>query len=150
MWWRNVTLIFGIVFLAVGIAGFIDGLVTPPAPPTADGVVVDGAHGRLFGLFPVNGLHNLVHIAFGLWGFFAYFSGRLPSRTYLRSVAVVYAVFMVMGFIPGLDTTFGLVPLYGHDIWLHALLALVAGVVGFGVTEHEADTTATTGERRRI
>lgn len=148
MWWRNVTLIFAIAFLAIGIAGFINGLVAPPA---SDGVGMDGMHGLLFGLFPVNTLHNIVHLAFGLWGFFAYFSGRLPSRVYLRSVAVVYAVFTVMGLIPGLDTTFGLVPLYGHDVWLHALLAVVAGAVGYGVTERETDVAATrTEERGRI
>ena len=38
-----------------------------------------------------------------------------------------------MGFIPALrlHTTFGLVPLYGNDIWLHAVLAIVAGYFGF-------------------
>lgn len=140
MWWRNVTLIYAIAFLVIGISGFIPGLVTPPLEPGA--VTMDGMHGRVFGLFPVNWLHNLVHLAFGLWGFFAYFSGRFPSRGYLRSVAIVYAVLTVMGIIPGLDTVFGLVPLYSNDIWLHALLAIVAGAVGYGVSERE-ETTAT-------
>ena len=38
-----------------------------------------------------------------------------------------------MGLVPALrlDTTFGLVPLYGNDIWLHALLAIGAGYFGF-------------------
>jgi len=31
----------------------------------------------------------------------------------------------------GLRTTFGLVPLYGHDVWLHAVLAAVAAYFGF-------------------
>jgi hypothetical protein len=35
-------------------------------------------------------------------------------------VAVVYGILTVMGLIPALDTTFGLIPLYGHDVWLHA------------------------------
>jgi hypothetical protein len=119
---RYFALIYGLVFLAVGIAGFIPGLAEPAAEGTA--------HGLLFGLFPVNPLHNLVHIAFGLWGLAAYRS-LTGARLYARSVAVIYAVLAVMGLIPGLDTTFGLVPLYGHDVWLHAVLAAVAAYFGW-------------------
>jgi hypothetical protein len=36
-----------------------------------------------------------------------------------------------MGLIPGLKTLFGLVPLYGHDVWLHATLAIVVAYFGF-------------------
>jgi hypothetical protein len=49
----------------------------------------------------------------------------------MRSVAVVYAIFMIMGFFPVLNTTFGFVPLHGNDIWLHALLAAIAAHFGF-------------------
>jgi hypothetical protein len=44
---------------------------------------------------------------------------------------VIYAVLVVMGLIPVLNTTFGLIPIYGHDIWLHAVLALIAAYFGF-------------------
>ena len=38
---------------------------------------------RIFGLFPVNLLHNLVHLAFGIWGVAARkFSS---ARTYCRA-----------------------------------------------------------------
>jgi hypothetical protein len=36
-----------------------------------------------------------------------------------------------MGFIPVLRTTFGLAPVYGNNIWLHALLAIAAGYFGW-------------------
>ena len=139
MWWRNVTLIYAVAFTAVGILGFVPTFLSPP--PAGEILIVDTFHGLLLGLFPVNLMHNIVHLLFGLWAFFAFFSGRLASRAYLKSVAVIYAVLTIMGLIPGLNTLFGLVPLYGNDIWLHALLAIVAGVVGFGVREPEADTT---------
>lgn len=126
---RYFALTYGVVFLLVGIAGFIPGLVQPyqTAEPN---LVIEAGSGVLFGLFPVNVLHNLVHVLFGVWGLAAYrtISG---SRLYAQSVAVVYIVFAVMGFIPVLMTTFGLVPLFGHDIWLHVLLAAVAGYFGF-------------------
>ena len=126
---RTFALIWGIVFLVVVASGFIPGMLQPPAagdPPLA----VDAMHGRALGLFPVNILHNLVHLIFGLWGVIAYRSLG-AAKTYARVVAVVYAVFAVMGLVPGLNTTFGLVPLHGNDVWLHILLAAPAAYFGF-------------------
>ena len=125
---RYFALVYGIVFLLVGIAGFVPGLVTPPQP--AAEVVAEAGFGRLFGLFPVNVLHNVVHLAFGVWGLAAYRT-LSAARWYARSVAVIYAIFAIMGLIPLLNTTFGLVPLYGHDVWLHVLLAVVAAYFGW-------------------
>lgn len=124
---RTFALIFGIVFVVVGILGFVPGAVQP----LHDGHdPVMGHGGQLLGLFPINELHNGVHILFGLWGLAA--SRSLGgSINYGRGVAVIYAVLTVAGFIPGLSTLFGLVPLYGNDIWLHALLALVGAYFGW-------------------
>ncbi|WP_119459490.1 DUF4383 domain-containing protein [Rhodospirillaceae bacterium SYSU D60014] len=140
---RYFALIMGIIFLVVGIAGFIPALVTPA--PT-EGMAVDAMHGRLFGLFPVNALHNLVHAAFGIWGIAAYrsFTG---ARTFAKVTAVIYAILLVMGFIPVLNTTFGLVPLYGHDIWLHALIAIAAAYFGFRAVDREAEAVPAEGRR---
>lgn len=126
---RYFALIYGIVFLVVGIAGFVPGLVMPMGADDPE-LAVDAAAGRLFGLFPVNALHDLVHIAFGVWGLVAYRSIS-GSLAYARGVAIIYGILLVMGLIPGLSTTFGLIPLYGHDVWLHAVLAGVAAYFGF-------------------
>ena len=124
---RTFALIFGIVFLAVGVLGFVPGMVQP----LHDGhPSVSGNAGQLLGLFPVNELHNAVHILFGLWGLAA--SRSLGgSVAYARGVAIIYAVLTVAGFVPSLSTLFGLVPLYGNDVWLHAALALVAAYFGW-------------------
>lgn len=125
---RYFALIYGTVFTIIGIAGFIPFLVAPYGIAEPNLAVSAGA-GHLFGLFPVNVLHNLVHIAFGIWGLAVWRS--LPkSRFYAQAVAVVYAVFVIMGFFPVLRTTFGLVPLHGNIIWLHILLA--GGAAYFG------------------
>lgn len=135
---RYFALIYGIVFLVVGIAGFIPGLVMPFAAEHPE-LAINASAGQLFGLFPVNVLHNIVHILFGIWGLVAWRS--IPgSITYARSVAIIYAVLLVMGLIPVLHTTFGLIPLYGHDVWLHAALAAVAAYFGFAA---KVDTGAT-------
>jgi hypothetical protein len=112
----------------VGIAGFIPGLVHHPAgmPPIA----VDSLYGRLLGLFPVNILHSVVHLLIGVWGLLA--SRSLgASRLYGKGLAIIFGLLTVLGLIPAANTLFGLVPLFGHDIWLHALTAVVSAYFGF-------------------
>lgn len=126
---RRFALIYGIVFLLVGIAGFIPGLTAEHSHPDVE---VTAGLGLLMGLFPVNVLHNLFHAVFGVWGLVAS-RGFGAARLYARAVGVIYAVLAVMGLIPALRlyTTFGLVPLYGHDVWLHVALAAIALYFGF-------------------
>jgi Domain of unknown function (DUF4383) len=143
---RYFALVYGLVFLVVGIAGFVPGLVTHPEE--SPNLAVTTGFGRLFDLFAVNVLHNLVHILFGLWGLAAYRS-LSGARVYARSVAVIYAVLAVMGLIPMLNTTFGLIPLYGHDVWLHIVLAAVAAYFGWASVREEVPAPATTAERSR-
>lgn len=126
---RRIALILGIVFLLVGIAGFVPGLTQPHTHPD---VMVTAGLGLLMGLFPVNVLHNAAHLLFGVWGLMASRSDG-GARAYGKAVGVAYALLTVMGLISAmrLYTAFGLVPLYGHDIWLHAVLAGVGIYFGF-------------------
>lgn len=126
---RTFALVAGFVYLVIGVAGFVPALVGPP-PPDAPGLVVDEGYGRLFGLFPVNAIHDLVHLGIGIWSLSAYGSWS-ASRLFARGLAVVFGVLTVMGVIPGLATLFGVTPLFGHDVWLHAVTALVAAYFGF-------------------
>lgn len=121
--------VFGIVFLLVGIVGFIPGLTTAHSHPDVE---VTTGLGLALGLFPVNILHNVVHLLFGAWGLAASRSVG-GAVLYAKVVAVSYALLTVMGLISAakLYTTFGLIPLYGHDIWLHAVLALAGAYFGF-------------------
>jgi hypothetical protein len=125
---RTFALIFGIVFVAVGVLGFVPGVMHPAMGD--HNVTMTRNYGDLLGLFPVNMLHNLVHILFGIWGLLAYRS-LAGSKTYFRSVAILYAILTILGLIPAFDTTFGLIPIYGNDVWLHALLAIVAAYFGW-------------------
>jgi hypothetical protein len=137
---RNFALIFGIVYALVGVLGFIPGVTASP-PAGAPGLAVDAGYGYLLGLFPINALHNVVHAAVGLAGIAA--SARAASaRAYARALAVVFAILTVMGLFPGLDTTFGLIPLFGHDVWLHALTAAGAGYFGFAARPAERPAAA--------
>ncbi len=130
---RYFALILGIVFLAVGALGFVPAALTP----SDESLAVNVLHGRLLGLFPVNVLHSLVHVLFGVWGIVAYRS-LAASVIYAQVVGVSYAVLAVFGLIPGLQTLFGLVPLHGHDVWLHAVIAAAAIYFGFFAQRVEA------------
>jgi hypothetical protein len=124
---RNFALIFGIVFLAVGIAGFVPQLLQPPE---GGAMAMDTDHQMLLGIFPVNTLHNIVHLLFGLWGLAASRSTG-AAVLYARGVAIIYAVLTVFGLVPALDDLFGLVPLHGNNVWLHAALAVVGAYFGW-------------------
>lgn len=143
---RTFALIMGIAFTLIGVLGFIPGFVSPH-----DGthqLAVDAGYGNLLGIFPVNILHNVVHLLFGIWGLAAS-RGWGSSRAYSRSVAVIYGLLTIMGLIPGLNTTFGLVPIYGNDVWLHAAIAAAAAYFGFvaKVPATATNTSQTTGVR---
>ena len=126
---RKFALIAGIIYALAGIAGFIPQMLQPPAGD-APRVAIDSFYGYLIGLFPVNILHTLVHLLVGVWGLVAARSIG-GAVTYARSLAVVYGVLAVMGLIPGLNTVFGLIPIHGHAVWLHAGTALIAAYFGF-------------------
>lgn len=135
----NFARIFGIAFLLIGLSGFVPGLSPAHTHPN---LAVDAGSAMAMGLFPVNILHNLFHLAFGVWGLVASRSAG-GARAYGKGVAIIYGLLAIMGLIPVADTTFGLVPIYGNDVWLHALLAAVAGYFGFVHKE----ATATTARR---
>jgi hypothetical protein len=129
---RTFAMIFGIVFLIVGAGGFIPQLnMMDHAANAADAnVTMKTMFGYELGMFPVNVLHDIVHILFGIWGVLAARS-LAGARSYFRVVAIVYALLTVLGLLPATYTTFGMIPIYGNDVWLHLVLALVAAYFGW-------------------
>jgi uncharacterized protein DUF4383 len=122
-------LIFGIAYLGAGVLGLIPAALIPPpadAPPTTFAFL----YGYLLGLFPVNILHSAVHIAIGAWGLMAW-RGAASPHVFARSLAIFYGVLALMGLIPGMNTLFGMLPMHGHDVWLHAGSAAIAAYFGW-------------------
>ena len=126
---RLFALVFGIVFLLAGASGFIPGMLHP-VPANAPPLTVTMGYGLVMGLLPVNVLHNLVHVLFGVLGLVAY-GGLLAPRVYAQIVAVAYGLLVILGLLPATNTLFGLVPIYGNDVWLHLVLGAVAAYFGF-------------------
>jgi hypothetical protein len=134
---RSFSILYGVAFLVAGAAGFVPGLSPVHVHP---GLTVTAGSRLAIGLFPVNIVHNLVHLAFGVWGILAAGSA-VGARAYAKAVAIIYGILTVLGLVPGANMMFGLVPLYGNDIWLHALLAVVAAYIGFVHREPASGTT---------
>ena len=139
---RTFALVFGIVYALVGVLGFLPGF-NQPTPAGAPSLAVDTGYGYLLGLFPINALHNLVHLVVGLLGLAAY-ARFSTAHTYARGLAIVYGLLTLMGLVPGLNTTFGLIPIFGYDVWLHALTAVVSAYFGF-VAPRRVETVADSG-----
>lgn len=127
-------LIFGIAYLLAGLMGLIPAFLRPPAPD-APPTTFTLLYGQLLGLFPVNILHTLVHLAIGVWGLMAW-RGSAHPLVFARSLAILYGVLAVAGLIPGLNTMFGFIPLHGHDVWLHAGSAAIAAYFGWRSEVH--------------
>ena len=136
----------GIAYLAAGILGLVPALlVSPPqdAPPTSFTLL----YGYLLGLFPVNLLHSIVHLAIGAWGIAAWRGAANPA-IYARGLALFYGLLAVMGLIPLANTLFGWLPIHGHDVWLHGVTAAVAAYFGWRSENLRAERRSPRMDRR--
>ena len=108
---KPLTGILGIVLLLIGVAGFF-------------------VPGMLL-VFEVSAIHNVVHIASGCIGLFAFNSSQSASRMFLVVFGLVYGIVTVVGFAMGGDIL-GLFHVNDADNYLHLAIAAACLVVGFG------------------
>ena len=141
---RNCALALGVIFLLLGIAGFIPGFTTLPGETFNSGIPLDAdtiytkGFSLLFGAFPTNFIHNLVHVSVGILGIAAATTGN--AKLYNRGFAISYALIFAMGLIPLAKTFFGLMPIFGNNIWLNGLSAAITGYYGFFGKEQTTST----------
>ena len=113
--------IFGVIYLLVGILGFVP--VVPLLVPAELGVI-GPLEGFQLGLFAVNWLHSLTHLAIGA-AWLALYRSPAGARSYALAIGVLYLVLFLLGLV--LPTAFGLVPLFGApDLLLHLGTAMIA------------------------
>ncbi len=131
--------VFGVVFLLVGILGFIPGITTDYDQLSLAGHMSDAA---LLGIFNVSVLHNVVHLLFGVAGLAL---ARTPAaaRGYLVGGGVIYLVLFVYGLLIDFDSAANFVPLNSADNWLHLVLGVV--MIALGLLLGRAGTRAGTG-----
>ena len=132
---QNTARLVGIVFLLVGIAGFIPGVTTN----LYEGLEFAGDDGtaELLGLFEVSVLHNIVHGLFGIAGL-ALAATASGARTYLIGGGAIYLVLFLLGIVGGGDW----IPLNDADNWLH--LALGTGMIALGYLTTRQSTVSST------
>ena len=111
-------MLFGIVFLAVGILGFVPGV-------TKDEM--------LLGIFHVNTMHSVVHIASGAVFLFASMAGAGAARLWFKIFGLVYAVVAVLGFMNPNGPLLGMMSNNPATTWLHVVLAAAMLLIGFAV-----------------
>lgn len=129
---QTFAMVFGLVYLLVGIAGFF------AAKEFTGGSTED----KLI-LFPVNHLHNLVHIAIGAV-LLAGSRTAAQAKTMSMLVGVVLLLVAVLGFL-SLELMEDLLNIHGSgdaDNWLH--LATGALALYFGTAGATAVTTPPT------
>jgi hypothetical protein len=121
---QNVARLLGIVFLLVGILGFVPGVTTE----LYDGLdfAGDDSQAELLGIFKVSVLHNIVHLLFGVAGL-ALAGTASGARMYLLGGGALYLALWLLGLVGGLDW----VPANTADNWLHLVLGVA--MIGAGV-----------------
>jgi len=129
---QSIAALVGLVFLLVGILGFIPGITTHYSDLAFAG---HDSSAKLLGIFQTSVLHNLIHIAFGVGILMA----RTPegARTYLIGGGVAYLAVWLIGVIGGLDW----LPVNAADNWLHIVLGVGMIALGF-VTGRSVQRTA--------
>jgi hypothetical protein len=113
---KTAAVLFGVVFLLVGILGFVPAV-------TKDQM--------LLGIFHVNAAHNCVHLLSGVVALFAGMTSLGAARMYFRIFGLVYGLVAVMGFFVGDGMLLGLISNNAADTWLHVGIAAVSLLLGF-------------------
>ena len=116
---QTFALVFGAVYIVVGLLGFV---MDP-----------------ILGIFDVNLLHNIVHLAVGAaWVFSS--KDHATAKTVSLAIGVVYLLVAVLGFVAK-DLMEDLLAINTADNFLH----LVSGALGvyFGTAGAEMGTTRT-------
>jgi hypothetical protein len=118
----------GVAFIAVGVLGFIPGVTSH-----YDLLHWVGHHSgaKLFGMFAVSILHNLVHLAFGVLGLL-FARTYAAARAYLLLGGLAYLGLWAYGLVIDHGSSANFVPVNSADNWLH--LGLGVAMMLLGVT----------------
>ncbi|MGF9664258.1 DUF4383 domain-containing protein [Arthrobacter crystallopoietes] len=137
---QKAALAVGIVFLLVGILGFIPGITTNYDQLAGAG---HESEAMLLGIFQVSVLHNIVHLLFGIAGI-ALARTISGARNYLIWGGAVYLVLWLYGMFIDHESPANFVPLNTADNWLHFLLGVGMLALGLLLTRDRVDRRAGT------
>ncbi|OKI49905.1 DUF4383 domain-containing protein [Micromonospora sp. CB01531] len=119
---QKAALLVAAVFVLIGVLGFIPGVTEHSGDLAFAG---HHSQAKLFYLFQVSILHNLIHLVFGLVGLVL--ARRVGgARLFLAGGGAVYLVIWLYGFGVDRESSANFVPFNDADNWLHLFL-------GFGM-----------------
>ena len=119
---QSLAALVGVVFLLVGVLGFIPGITTHYGDLSFAG---HDSGAKLLGIFQVSILHNIVHLLFGIVGI-ALAKTASGARNFLIGGGVVYLALWLLGIVGAGDW----IPSNTADNWLHFVLGI--GMIGLG------------------
>ena len=130
-------MVFGVVFLLVGAAGFIPGITTHYDRLST----FDGEGALLLGLFGINWLESVVHVLYGVAGLASAGSAR-ASRSYFLVGGAVYIVLWIYGLVIDLNSSANFIGINVAANWLHFALGVV--MIGIGAMLGSSDRVRST------
>lgn len=137
---RSVAGLVGLVFVVIGVLGFVPGAVQQYA--TLQWWRTDSG-AELFGLFGTSIFHNLVHLGFGVVGLVAARTAA-GSRAYLTGGGVLYVALGVYGLLIDRAGDANVLPVNRADDWLHLGLGIGMVYAGVAVALATSRSAATT------
>ncbi len=123
---QKAAMLFGIIFLVVGILGFIPGITSDYGRLD----VFDDVGAKLIGIFGVNILENIVHLLYGVAGVAAARSWSL-SKNYFLAGGAVYLLLWLYGLVIDEQSGANFFGLNMAAHWLHFILGLAMVATGF-------------------
>lgn len=116
---KSASLLIGIVFIAVGVLGFV------PNP------IVGDNHNAIF---HADAVHNMVHVMSGVLFVLVALAAPAYAATFLKLFGVVYLLLGVIGFFTigtsGMTDLLGFLPVNGADNYLHVGLGILIFLAG--------------------
>ncbi|MDV6296225.1 MULTISPECIES: DUF4383 domain-containing protein [Rhodococcus] len=140
---QTAALAVGVVFLLVGILGFVPGITTNYDTMTFAG---HESGALLLGIFGVSILHNIVHLLFGVAGV-AMARTVGAARSYLIGGGIIYLVLWLYGLVIDKDSSANFVPVNSADDWLHFVLGAAMIALGFLLTRRTTTHRTVPGTR---
>jgi hypothetical protein len=124
---QSAATIVAVVFLLVGVLGFIPGVTTDYDTMQFAG---HESEAMLLGIFQVSVLHNLVHLAFGVAGLGL--ARSMPgAQGFLVGGGLIYAAVWIYGLAIDHDSDANFLPVNTAADWLH--FGLAVGMILLGV-----------------
>lgn len=117
---QTIALLIGLVFIAVGLLGFIEN------PIVGDGEDV---------IFHADTVHNMVHIVSGIFFFVFAMAGYKAARNFIVLFGILYLLIGILGMLQigdkGMTEVLGFLHVNPADNFLHIGLGILITLLGF-------------------